>query len=251
MRNRSENFWLVGFFLSKYGNNIEGEDTLPPIELGVSKWNSAYHMFYDSLSDGRAISTFEHSLKNARDAFDSHLQASTRIGWRDKNRGPRKLESVADFVFKKHIHTERKVIWQLVKQFANSEISEVVVNDLQAEQESSQEGIVTTKTEGGQKAVTIFKYERNIALRSQAFKTHGYNCAACGFNFEKYYGAWGRDFGEVHHLHPLSENSERDTNPERDLAVLCANCHRMIHRKKGITLTIEELKQKINDTSNG
>ncbi|GHT42114.1 hypothetical protein FACS189437_09810 [Bacteroidia bacterium] len=30
------------------------------------------------------------------------------------------------------------------------------------------------------------------------------------------------------------------------LIVVCANCHRMIHRKKGITLTLEELKQKIN-----
>ncbi|EPR65481.1 hypothetical protein ADICYQ_5402 [Cyclobacterium qasimii M12-11B] len=35
------------------------------------------------------------------------------------------------------------------------------------------------------------------------------------------------------------------TSPAEDLTVLCANCHRMVHRRKDIVLSLEELKQKI------
>ena len=61
----------------------------------------------------------------------------------------------------------------------------------------------------------------------------------------------GKGFIEIHQQ-PLSENKgkEIETNPEKDLAVLCANCHRMVHRKKDITLSIQELKEKINKGAN-
>lgn len=35
---------------------------------------------------------------------------------------------------------------------------------------------------------------------------------------------------------------EVEINPETDLVPVCANCHRMIHRRKDDVLTIEELK---------
>lgn len=65
--------------------------------------------------------------------------------------------------------------------------------------------------------------------------------------WQTFYGKWGEGFIEVHHLQALAENEGQEVqiNPELDLTVLCANCHRMVHRKKGLTLTIEELKEKI------
>lgn len=104
-----------------------------------------------------------------------------------------------------------------------------------------------SETEGGQKVYISRKAERNPNLRKRAIKRHGTTCMACGFNFGQIYGIWGEGFIEVHHLVPLAGNAvkERITDPEKDLVVLCANCHRMVHRKKGITLTVEELKQKI------
>jgi 5-methylcytosine-specific restriction enzyme A len=103
-------------------------------------------------------------------------------------------------------------------------------------------------TEGRRKVYISQKIERDIRLRSMAIKIHGTSCKACGFNFGLVYGEWGKDFIEVHHLVPLGNNevNERNTDPVKDLIVLCSNCHRMVHRKKGITLTLEELKQKIN-----
>lgn len=88
------------------------------------------------------------------------------------------------------------------------------------------------------------KYERSSRNRAAAIKIHGYCCAVCGFNFSEVYGNIGKDFIEVHHAKPLhSLTDEVIINPETDLVCLCSNCHRMIHRKRGAIVSVEELKQ--------
>jgi predicted HNH restriction endonuclease len=52
----------------------------------------------------------------------------------------------------------------------------------------------------------------------------------CGFDFGAVYGELGIGFAEVHHLMPLSDLSQPVSTTLADLAVVCANCHRMIHR---------------------
>jgi predicted HNH restriction endonuclease len=53
----------------------------------------------------------------------------------------------------------------------------------------------------------------------------------CGFNFQNRYGELGAGYAEVHHKVPLSKApSKGRTVRLSDLAVVCANCHRMIHR---------------------
>ena len=71
---------------------------------------------------------------------------------------------------------------------------------------------------------------------------------ACGFNFKDFYGERGSDYIEVHHILPLSQRNEEVTiDPSTDLVVLCANCHRMIHRKRNEILSLEELKTLIRE----
>ncbi|MBB2671559.1 UNVERIFIED_ORG: putative HNH restriction endonuclease [Rhizobium esperanzae] len=67
-------------------------------------------------------------------------------------------------------------------------------------------------------------------------------CEACGFDFEKVYGAHGKGFIEAHHINPLNER-EGDNQPTgiQDFAMLCANCHRMAHYGSEC-LTVAELK---------
>ncbi|MFS8203265.1 HNH endonuclease (plasmid) [Streptomyces sp. CWNU-52B] len=55
------------------------------------------------------------------------------------------------------------------------------------------------------------------------------NCEACGFDFEATYGPRGAGYIECHHVVPLHEAGEGRTKLS-DLALICANCHRMIHR---------------------
>ena len=63
-------------------------------------------------------------------------------------------------------------------------------------------------------------------------KELGYTCQSCNFDFEKIYGELGKEYIEAHHLTPLSQLSKGQSRmiTKKDFAVLCANCHRMIHR---------------------
>ncbi|TXH16061.1 MAG: hypothetical protein E6R03_06175 [Hyphomicrobiaceae bacterium] len=66
-------------------------------------------------------------------------------------------------------------------------------------------------------------------------------CECCGFDFSLAYGDLGKDYIECHHrtpLHLLREESETRVN---DLALVCSNCHRMLHRKSGKLISIEHL----------
>jgi hypothetical protein len=75
---------------------------------------------------------------------------------------------------------------------------------------------------------------RNRSLVKKAKQKYGAACQCCGFAFPQKYGAIGDGFIECHHLKPLSERYGQAQAPAQtsinDVAVLCANCHRMIHR---------------------
>jgi 5-methylcytosine-specific restriction protein A len=249
MTKRSRAFWLVAFFLSKYGEPAGQNKASPPAELETKKWKDAYRMFYDAVGEGREISVFEHSLKNARDEFDSHIESSPRIGWLNMHGKAHRLQDVAERILTRYADIPRSEVWLEIQPYTEKSVVnyENVFDDLSAIQESEAEKERISKTEGGKKLVISYRYERSPSLRESAFRIHGYDCGVCGFNYEKKYGIWGKQFAEVHHVRPLSENEgvRTVTDPEHDLIVLCANCHRMVHRKRGITLSVEELKNKI------
>jgi 5-methylcytosine-specific restriction protein A len=84
-------------------------------------------------------------------------------------------------------------------------------------------------------------YERNPKLRAAAILHHGTKCMVCNFDFEKVYGEHGAGYIEVHHLRPVSSLQElTKIDPKTDMAVVCSNCHRMIHRKKDKILSLED-----------
>jgi 5-methylcytosine-specific restriction protein A len=62
-------------------------------------------------------------------------------------------------------------------------------------------------------------------------------CEACTFDFGAIYGSMGASFIECHHRSPLALFGERPTRLS-DLALVCSNCHRMLHRSGA---TVEEL----------
>ncbi|WP_235922156.1 HNH endonuclease [Lentzea tibetensis] len=88
--------------------------------------------------------------------------------------------------------------------------------------------------------------ERNPKLRKQKIRSvlrrHGcLECEVCDFDFERVYGERGASYAECHHVTPLHVSGTVRTTLD-DLAILCANCHRMIHR--GTTwLTPPELRE--------
>ncbi|MCX2742043.1 MrcB family domain-containing protein [Pontibacter anaerobius] len=77
-----------------------------------------------------------------------------------------------------------------------------------------------------------FRIERNSRLSKKVKEYKGYVCEACEFDFTTKYGDLGRKFIEAHHLTPISNLGigQYKINIQTDFAVLCSNCHSMIHR---------------------
>ncbi len=98
--------------------------------------------------------------------------------------------------------------------------------------------------EGRMTQVLVNRYERHPQNRAEAIRIHGTTCQVCGFAFADVYGERGEDYIEVHHKRPVSSyDGAIQIDPREDMAVVCANCHRMIHRDAEQPLSIESLRQ--------
>lgn len=90
------------------------------------------------------------------------------------------------------------------------------------------------------------RIERNIRLIKVVKKFHGTICEACSIDMKDTYGAIGDGYIEAHHLKPLSTFDEKiQMDPKTDFAVLCPNCHAMIHKSPYID-DIYSFKKLIN-----
>lgn len=94
------------------------------------------------------------------------------------------------------------------------------------------------------KYVRHMKIERNTKAVALAKKVHGTRCQGCGVDFSWIYGVTGSGYIEAHHLkplHTLEEGASVKMNVAEDFAVLCSNCHSMVHRSKPM-LTLNQLR---------
>ncbi|AHH98589.1 HNH endonuclease [Kutzneria albida] len=103
--------------------------------------------------------------------------------------------------------------------------------------------------EGGLLERRYFARERNPALRKRKIdavlaEQQRLACEVCEFDFAHTYGERGAGYAEVHHVTPLHVSGSTTTRL-RDLVILCANCHRMIHRGRR-WLTPNELRELID-----
>ena len=73
-------------------------------------------------------------------------------------------------------------------------------------------------------------------------------CEVCTFDFSKVYGERGHGFIECHHTKPVETLSEHTSTRLSDLALLCSNCHRMVHARRP-WLTLQELHDVIGATA--
>ncbi len=96
-----------------------------------------------------------------------------------------------------------------------------------------------------------YRIERNQSITKKVKDYKGYKCEACGFDFKSKYGEMGSQFIEAHHLKPISSLKIGNTkiNIKDDFAVLCSNCHSMIHKLKDPS-DVQELKRRIKTITN-
>lgn len=68
------------------------------------------------------------------------------------------------------------------------------------------------------------------------------SCEVCSFDFGERYGDRGQGYIEAHHIRPLHTLKPGTKTKLEDLALLCANCHRMAHAKRP-WLGLDELRK--------
>lgn len=91
-----------------------------------------------------------------------------------------------------------------------------------------------------------------IRLAKERFKyKHGrLFCQICAFDFCKEYGSIGYDYIEAHHTAPLADSRGAQKTRIADIAMVCANCHRMLHRRRP-WLTMDQLRRLITAHKKG
>ncbi len=97
--------------------------------------------------------------------------------------------------------------------------------------------------------------ERNSALvkrkKAEVLRLKGcLACEACGFDFQRVYGELGVGFAECHHRSALSQLPGIRVSKTVDLAIVCANCHRILHRVRP-WMSVEALRENVNAVPGG
>ncbi len=108
-----------------------------------------------------------------------------------------------------------------------------------AEDESQE---VYPQLENRRVVVSHLRRERSRLLATECKIRDNYQCQVCGLRFEKTYGRLGQAFAEAHHIVQLAKLRENIKTRQEDLATVCANCHRMLHRMNGKPGDINSLK---------
>lgn len=77
-------------------------------------------------------------------------------------------------------------------------------------------------------------------------KTGSLMCEVCSFDFAKAYGELGIGFIEAHHTVPVAKLDGKTKTRLSDFALVCSNCHRMLHRQKEV-ISVEALRALLNE----
>ncbi len=138
----------------------------------------------------------------------------------------------------------KQELHQIVQSIRNVSSNQKLVDQLYAIQDDPE----VQEVQEGQVIYRLHKlYERNPTIvkrkKEQTLDTLGtLACEVCDFDFQKVYGELGRGFIECHHKVPLAKLNGNTQTRLHDLALVCSNCHRMLHRDID-RLGVEELRK--------
>ena len=95
-----------------------------------------------------------------------------------------------------------------------------------------EDNIVLDFVEGETTTKTYKSRNREKKIRKLSLDYHGTVCQSCGFDPVKKYGKkLGLRALVAHHKNPMKEGI-RTTNNKKDMALVCCNCHSILHTRK-------------------
>ena len=138
-----------------------------------------------------------------------------------------------------HLRKVKNAIIDNISFFKESNLNETA----DSLEEASEGRLLTRVHNIRERNSKIVKEKKKRVLK----KTGALKCESCSFDFRLKYGELGEGFAECHHKKPISQLVANEITKLEDLAILCANCHRMIHKSKPWK-TVEELKEILKRT---
>jgi len=97
--------------------------------------------------------------------------------------------------------------------------------------------------EGIKTEIVQIKSQRSRKLRNAAFEAANGICCVCGRDYSKLLDGRGVRVLQVHHREQLSQRKLPSITKQDDLAVVCANCHLLLHLDPKKALNVDELKE--------
>lgn len=190
-------------------------------------------------------------------AFPHHSAAARKESFRNADGVAFKLQNLRQIATGKGLanvsRTDREVWEELgndpkrTKQLASLIRAGVEIVETVREESNNDDVFV----EGKLVTETHVRRERDPKLRKRLLEERravgGLKCDVCGCLQDGQAPALREAIFEAHHVLPLSAGQERQTQL-KDMALLCANCHRMVHRaiaQNKRWLTIDEAKVEI------
>jgi hypothetical protein len=102
--------------------------------------------------------------------------------------------------------------------------------------------------EGVLHETTSYKRSRSRKLRDSALGRSDGVCEACGVQYSALLDGLGIRVLQVHHRKQMAVTDRPKVNKVGDLAVLCANCHMLIHANPEVAMTVATLKRRLAGT---
>lgn len=128
---------------------------------------------------------------------------------------------------------------------------QVIDRRKEAEETIADEDDESAFPEGSERFGWHRRLERDAKIASKAkakrlLETGKLECDVCSMDFAQRYGERGEGFIEAHHTKPVASLNGKDKTNVRDIALVCSNCHRMLHKGKKL-LSVSELKALVHE----
>lgn len=158
-----------------------------------------------------------------------------------------KLDEILFNEFKDKRDQLKKLAIEITNAVTDPSIKEEILHieeDEQTVEDSVEEGSILYKLHKvRERAPAIIKLKKDEILKKKGKLL----CEVCGFDFYDSYGDIGKGFIECHHKTPLSKITASTKTSLKDLALVCSNCHRMLHKDINV-LSIEGLRERMMRT---
>jgi len=204
-----------------------------------------------TILSGRRDDKFSQKVRNlkAHNTFESFGYAAYKSG----------IVTITD-AGKLHLDQNKDILtYLLINDFVYSDLTDslkrIEADPKKRKIETFDENIIIQE---GIKSITeVDVFTRSSQLRDYAMSYFTTNdgrisCSCCTFNFQDFYGDYGANFIEIHHVKPIfqyqgGELVKTIKDAVKNLTPVCSNCHRMIHRNWTKPLEIQALILGINN----